>query len=137
MTATKGETMTTVNATTLLGALPSAAGPERDRALLAAFVRGEHPPIVWSELYVQAEGVSATLFVSADALKIGSDVDAVRVNLSAGAAQLVADHFGAMLPTSRICDLIWQQASVRLTPCLQTPDQHMGDTSRMLEHSRA
>lgn len=129
--------MTTVDATSLLEELPASAGPERERALLDAIVRGRHLPIVWSELHVRAGDDTATLFVSADAIQVGSPIDAVRVNLGARTAQLVADHFGALLPTARICDLIWQQASVRLTPCLQRPDSHMSDTSRMLEHSRA
>jgi len=76
------------------------------------------------------------VFVSSDALRIGNSEDAVRVNVTAQSAQRIADRLGTILPTARICDLVWQQAQVRISPCLQTPDAHMSDTDRMVRHSR-
>ncbi len=38
--------------------------------------------------------------------------------------------------TTRLCDLVWEQASVRIPPCIGAPDATMASTSRMLEHHR-
>ncbi len=121
----------------IAGALPKIANDAREAALLASVREGDFVPVVWSEIHVTEGAHRATLFVSADALKLGCDEDSFRLTVSATTAQQIADAFGTVLPTPKICDLIWSQATVRLTPCLQTPDAHMSDTERMLRHSRA
>lgn len=60
----------------------------------------------------------------------------MRVSLTAASAQRVADHLGTVLPTTRICDLIWAQARVRASPSTQLADAQMAWTSRMVRHSR-
>ena len=47
------------------------------------------------------------------------------------------DMLGCVLPTSRICDLIWEQATVQIPPHIMTADSHMADTSRMAEYDAA
>jgi hypothetical protein len=61
----------------------------------------------------------------------------VRVAVCALTAQRLADLYGALLPTSRVSDLAWQQAAVRLDPLTQVADAHMADTSRFVAHSEA
>jgi N-acetyl-anhydromuramyl-L-alanine amidase AmpD len=116
--------------------LPQTAGAAREDAILTIIRAGEFLPIVWSEVQLQLGSHHATLFVSSDALALGRDDDAIRITVTATTTQRIADAFGTVLPTTRICDLVWSQALVRLTPCLQTPDAHMSDTDRMVRHSR-
>ena len=55
--------------------------------------------------------------------------------MSATTSQLIADHLGCLLPTSRIVDLSWEACLPQLKPVLMTPDAHMSDTSVMREYS--
>lgn len=117
--------------------LPEHAGPLREAALLEAVRDGRAAPVAWTEIHSEHGDRCATLFVSADALRLGDELDSIRVNASARTTQQIADAFGCILPTTRICNLIWEQAVVRLSPCLQAPDMHMADTSRLLQHHAA
>ena len=58
----------------------------------------------------------AILWVMPDYLSIGSDSDFVRMPMNPMTAQRIADHFGFVLPTRRIVDLIYDKAAVKLTP---------------------
>jgi hypothetical protein len=116
-----------------IAALPEAPGPARERAILDA-VKAGSTWVNWAVVASKWGDHSAEITVSTDALAVGDAEDWVRVTLSHTTAQRVADFFGALLPTTRIADLIADQASVHLTPCLQTPDAAMANTSRMLRH---
>jgi hypothetical protein len=114
--------------------LPEKPCGDREEAILAAVREGRTAPITWVEVQSEHGARKATLFVSADALRIGDGESSVRVNASARTMQRIADLLGCVLPTTKICDLIWEQAAVRLSPCIQKPDAAMGYTSRMLQH---
>lgn len=116
-----------------IAALPEAPGPARERAILDA-VREGAARVEWAVVTSKWGDHTAELTVSADALAIGDDDDWVRVSVSHTTAQRIADHFDALLPTTHISDLIFEQAAVRLTPCLQKPNAAMANTSRMLRH---
>lgn len=118
---------------TFLAALPEAPGHAREQAILAA-VKAGATYVPWTTLISTWEGHHAQITVSADVLALGNAEDWVRVSLSHTTAQHIADFFQALLPTTRISDLLFQQAQVRLTPCLQSPDAAMAATSRMLRH---
>lgn len=107
-------------------------GPAREAAILDAAKAGRLE-FTWSPITCDARGKRATIWVSTDALKL----DGVRVNVTATTAQHVADVLGAHLPTSRICDLAWEQAKVRCKPCLQNPGPEMSSTTAMHKHSAA
>ena len=128
--------MSTISGTDFIASLPRTAGATREKAILAAVCQGLHCPILWLEVRAEYQGHRATIFVSGDALRIGNASDSIRVNVTAETAQRIADQLGTLLPTGHICDLVWQQAGVRVSPCLQTPDAHMADTDRMVRHSR-
>ena len=128
--------MPSVSGTEFASGLPESDVNAREKAVLDAIVRGLHVEPVWVEVESAFNGHRARIFVMADALQVGNAEDAVRVTLTARAAQLIADHFNAVLPTVRICDLIWAQARVRISPCFQNPDSAMAHTSRMVRHSR-
>lgn len=117
-----------------LGETPTAS---RDAAILAAVRAGFIPPLTWYQVDCSRDGVEASCWVSGDCLAVGTAADWVRVNVGNDTAQRCADALGALLPTSRIDDRAWQQATVRLTPHTQTPDAHMADTSRMVRHHDA
>jgi peptidoglycan hydrolase-like protein with peptidoglycan-binding domain/N-acetyl-anhydromuramyl-L-alanine amidase AmpD len=128
--------MPTISGTDFAASLPESDIRAREQAVLEAIRQGLHLEPLWLELESRFNGHEARLSVMADAVRIGNAEDAIRVTLTAASAQRVADHFDAVLPTSRICDLVWAQARVRISPCTQTPDAKMAFTSRMLRHSR-
>ena len=128
--------MTTVSGTDFASTLPKGPGPERERLILQTIRRGQHLPPVWLEVPTRHGDHEGRLFVAADALRVGHAEDAIRVNATAETTQHIADHLGTVLPTSRICDLVWQHAHVRLTPSTQVPDAQMANTDRMVRHSR-
>ncbi len=121
----------------LLESLPEWPGPARDAAILEAVRSGAHDPIRWAEVHARAAGHEGSLWVAEDALTIGG----VRISVSHTLAQQIADILGASLPTSRIADLVHEQAVVRITPCIQpqpppagAPPMH--SKRAMVRHSR-
>ena len=123
-------------ATKVMAAWPAGPGSQREDLILQALANGEHPAVQWAELTVRRGDERVTLVVATDAVKVGDATESVRVNVTPRTAQQIADLFGCVLPTTRICDLIWDQASAQLSPSFQTADAHMADTTRMVQHSR-
>lgn len=72
---------------------------DRSRYILDCVKAGDYH-LEWYPLQVTPD---LTVFVSSDALKIHG----VRVNVSAYLQQQIADHLGALLPTTEIADLIY------------------------------
>jgi peptidoglycan hydrolase-like protein with peptidoglycan-binding domain len=62
--------------------------------------------------------------------------DTLRFSVNHTTAQRIADLFHAILPTTKISDAIFKRADVSITPCTQTPDAAMANTSRMVRHHR-
>lgn len=121
-------------------ALPKEAGQDREDAILQAVNTG-HAIVCFTPLEISEGGHTLRLDVAMDAVKIGEQGDCVRVAANALTQQKIADHLGCLLPTAKICDLIWKRVldgnGVKLTPHTQTPDSHMSDTNRFVEHSEA
>jgi hypothetical protein len=114
--------------------LSEPAGHGREEAILEAVRAGRTAPVCWAEVHSEHGGRKATLFVSSDALRVGDEACSVRVNASARTMQRIVDLLDCVLPTPKICDLIWEQAAIRIPPSMQTPDKHMSNTSRMVQH---
>lgn len=127
----------TVRGTEFIATLPEKASAAREAALLEAIEAGHIAPITWSEVQSDSGKHRATFFVTSDALRVGNEEDSVRINASARTTQRIADLLGCVLQTSRICDLVWEQACVRISPCISAPDPAMASTSRMLAHHRS
>jgi hypothetical protein len=125
-----------MRASAFVATLPEQPIPDRERKILDAVRGGFAMPIEWVSITTSADGHEATLYVSADALAIGEPDDWIRVNVSHTTAQQIADVLGAALPTTKIVDAAYQQATVVLEPCVQTPDAEMGFTSRMVRHHK-
>lgn len=119
----------------IVASLPERPTREREERILDAVKQGFIRPIRWTQVHSYAPGHEAVLEVMTDALALGDESDFVRLNVNHTTAQRIADVLGAALPTSRISDLANMQATVRLRPCLQTPDAMIAYTSRMIRHS--
>jgi hypothetical protein len=59
---------------------------------------------------------TATYFVTPDYLCIGSNADFVRMPMTPGTAQQIADAFECLLPTRRMVDQIYAAAELKLAP---------------------
>lgn len=122
--------------TDFVARLPEHPGPAREAALLEAVRAGHLAPVTWVPVHSRRGDQHATFFVSADALRVGTERDSIRINTSARTMQRIADLLGCVMPTTHLCDLVWEQATVRVAPCIHAPDATMACTSRMLEHHR-
>jgi hypothetical protein len=96
---------------------------EREDAIAREIIRGNIPdflrafkPIKLTGQDAAGKEVSATLEVMPDYLAIGSDDDFVRAPMSPQTACRIAEAFGCSLPTRKIVDAIYAQATVKLKP---------------------
>lgn len=118
--------------------LPKNAGQAREQAILSAIQSGFMRSINWQAVDASKNGVSCTVFVSDDVVSVGTDSDNfIRVNTNMLTAQRIADGLGALLVTTRVSDLAWQQAATVLKPHTFKPDAQMASTARMLQHHDA
>lgn len=60
--------------------------------------------------------IQATFYASPDYVSIGNEADWARIPLTPMAAQLMADSLGCFLPTRKMVDAIYRQATVKLEP---------------------
>jgi hypothetical protein len=111
--------------------------PQREEALVQAVREGLYAPIQWCGIRSISGAHFCILYVALDALQLGEPGDCVRINVTHTGAQQIADALGYALPTTKISDLIHEQAPVGIAPCTQKPDASMAHTSRMVLHSQA
>jgi len=78
----------------------------------------------------------AVIWVTADVLSIGGDGDAVRCPLGGLDAIRVARQLQCWLPTRRIVDAIYQQATRKLSPQPMEPTAQMTSNPYYIEHHR-
>ncbi len=122
---------------TFVEGLPAEPTAERDAMILhavrAKFIR----PIQWVPVDMSAGTHKCTVFVSDDAVAVGSGIDFVRINVRHPTAQLIADELGGLLVTTRISDRSFLQADVKLRPHPLPSDARMAFTERMIAHHDA
>jgi hypothetical protein len=101
---------------------------EREPLILAEILSGNMPDIArdfitLSSTFQDANGVSHQVRydVMSDYLSIGTNMDYCRVPMGPKTAQQIADAFGCILTTTKLCDDIWKHATVRLTPIPYAP----------------
>jgi N-acetyl-anhydromuramyl-L-alanine amidase AmpD len=123
-----------VKASDIVAAMPPEPGHAREQDIYRAVFSGSYV-LPWSSINSEWKGRRARIRVSSDCLRIGEPGDFMRVSVSANTAQLIADLLHATLPTTKICDLVWQQADVHVEPCLF--GEPRAATSRMLDYDRA
>ena len=78
---------------------------------------------------------TVTVFSMPDYLAIGSDQDFIRIPMGLHAAAAIADRFGFILPTTKIVDAIFHQASIRLNPEPMQACPAMRSTAYYLTHN--
>jgi hypothetical protein len=100
----------------------------RDDLIVGAVTQGLGTYEWWGVESKDAAGNTLVFYMMRDALMI----DDVRVNVSATAAQQIADVLEAMLPTSFMTDLAWTQA-YQLPP---SPQPISETTKAMIQHSK-
>jgi hypothetical protein len=121
---------------------------ERERVVLSEILAGNVPDFLRTFVEVRAcaevgDGTRHEIVyrVMPDYLSIGSDGDFFRMPLTPQSAQHVADVFGCILPTRKMVDRIYQQATVKLPPHPLVKDrqsfatflQHHGMIQKQLE----
>ena len=79
---------------------------------------------------------NVTIWATWDYLSIGSDADSVRMALSPISAQLVADRVGALLPTPKIVDMLYQSAGLKLPPRPIAPSAWMVRPVEFFRHDK-
>lgn len=96
---------------------------ERDSVAVKEILSGNFPAFLKRFVAVSSSFTgnsgkvyNAVLYVSPDYLSVGKNEDFARVPLTPMAGQRIADSFDCFLPTRKIVDLIYHQASIKLTP---------------------
>jgi hypothetical protein len=131
--------------------MKSIAGLSRDareEAIATELCRGNIPdflrqfrPITVKNKDKAGKEHTATYEVMPDYLAVGSDSDFVRVPMSPLTAQRIADAFGCSLPTKKIADDVYKQATVKLEPLPMTEAREAVETfvkhNGMIEKQRA
>jgi len=128
------------SASALLASLGNGSGSVRDNALVAEAMSGNVPDHIRTLQPVRFTGTvggretEIVICVTPDYLAVGSNSDHVRVPLGLPAALRVADAFDMVLPTTRMVDAIYAQASLRLSPRPMSPGPQMSSTDYFMRH---
>ncbi len=115
---------------------------ERDSVVYGEIVAGNMPSVLRQPVYLtdtlrdgRGDLHRVTLLVTPDYLSVGSDSDFIRMPMLPATAQRLADRWGAVLPTSKISDLIYRHAEVKLVPHPMMPDATMTTMSVFARHN--
>lgn len=95
--------------------LPDKLSPRREQQILDYVRRGNYV-LNWVPITVQRGPLSATFWVSSDALRLGNHDDSFRVATSAYTEQRIADELNAVMPTAMLSDETYRQAHIKLLP---------------------
>lgn len=126
-----------------MAAVGNGSGGNRDNAIINELARGNMPgflkdlqPVVLRGKDARGASTEIIVCVTPDYLALGSDRDFIRVPLGLPAAASIAGRFGMMLPTSRMVDAIYAQASVKLSPKPMQAGPQMSSTSYFVQHNQ-
>jgi hypothetical protein len=95
---------------------------QREQAILSEILKGNLPSFLRKLIPVELKhfangrSLKATIFVMPDYLAVGSDKDFLRIPMNLYTATAVIARFGFVLPTKKIVDAIYDQASYHLKP---------------------
>ncbi|MCK5817355.1 MAG: hypothetical protein KAH15_05075 [Candidatus Marinimicrobia bacterium] len=116
---------------------------QREPQILIEFLAGNIPDIsrdfiTLTSTFQDANGNSHTVEydVMTDYLSIGTNEDYCRIPMGPSTAQKIADVYGCILTTRKLCDDIWNHATVHLNPIPYAP---VGDNNsqvyKFIEHN--
>ncbi|UCF92491.1 MAG: hypothetical protein JSW39_30225 [Desulfobacterales bacterium] len=116
-------------------------GRERQTRALDELLRGNVPdflrklkPVHLSYRSPQGKTITALIWVTPDYLAIGSDEDFLRIPLSYPSAVAAAQAFDCVLPTRKMVDAIYKQATCHLEPDPLPPGPKMRSSEYYLKH---
>ena len=119
--------------------LPAKQSPSRDAKILAHVKAGRVRLPVFMPVDCSRDGIKCTVFVSDRAIALADGGKQLTVNVTHPTAERIAMALagGGYLPTSRIADLSYQQAHVKVRPWFFPAGSKMADTLTMQKHSLA
>ena len=95
----------------------------REDAILHQLLEGNLPgflkrltPVELSYKLTDGKTLTATIFAMPEYLSIGSESDYLRIPMNLHTAMSIAERFGFVLPTKKIVDAIYDQATSQFTP---------------------
>lgn len=108
----------TITAKKFIRATSDKSVAERDELAAQMILRGNFPNFLRKMVPVEIEknGNALVYRVTPQEISIGTDNDWVTWPLTGPSAQMVADHFGCVLPTPEISKQVWEHAKIKLTP---------------------
>ena len=116
-------------------------GAERQQAALSELCRGNIPaflrelkPVKLSYKRSSGTTTTAVIWVTPDYLAIGAENDFLRIPLTYPAAIRIAKEYGCILPTRKMVDAIYEQATCRLKPQPLFPGLNMRSSEYYLKH---
>jgi hypothetical protein len=77
------------------------------------------------------------MFVSPDYVSVGCDANSLRIPLSPGTAQSLADQLNCLLPTRQMVNSIYETATLQLAPQPMEPTDEMTHVSYFAKHHKA
>ena len=114
---------------------------QREEATLQAILAGNMPSFLKKMQTVEvtkklSDGRLATIKyrVMPDYLAVGNDHDYVRMPMNPLTAQKIAEHFGCILPTTKMVDDIYLQAQTKLLPQPMSGGKYPNWQSRMMKN---
>lgn len=115
---------------------------QREQAILGQVLKGNVPtflrrlvPVELTSQSVTGRALAATIFVMPDYLAVGSDEDFLRTPMNLETATAIAARFGFVLPTRKMVDAIYAQASYHFVPEPLTPGPRMRSTEYYRRHN--
>ena len=129
-------------ASELMPQLEGLSGAARELAIATEVLAGNFPsflrriaPVRLAASSGQGQTTEVTFCAMPDYLAIGSDDDFVLVPMRLQTALFIAAKFGLLLPTSKMVDAIYRQATVRLQPQPLPAGPRMRSTDYFLRHN--
>ncbi|WP_421775036.1 hypothetical protein [Gracilimonas sp.] len=125
-------------ATSFLNRTQSLGYEDRQEVAVKELLRGNIPAFLKKLVSVQfrnAQSDTATVWVTADYLSIGTEGDFIRMPLSMPSAREIAMAADMYLPTAVMVDSIYAQAHAQLSPIPMTPGEQMRSNNYYRRHN--
>ncbi len=128
------------NGAAFMAATATMSRQAREEEIKKAILAGNTPSFLnkFKEIKVKkvlSDGKEHTIsyFAAPDYLAVGNDSDYVRTPMSPVTAQQIADKLGCMLPTAKMVDDIYAQASTKLNPQPMSSGNYPNWQNRMMK----
>lgn len=133
------QALTGTQFTNIITPMPAPTNPasEREHWIYAQVVSGNVPDFLRTmrPVSVTNAGHSATYYTAPDFLAVGSDADYFLTPLTPLLAQRLADRLGGALPTRKMSNQIWTNASFKMSPVAIPPSAEMITVPVFAQHN--